>query len=713
MGEHAVADAQARDEAAQAYIRQTVGTSGGTSTAEELQKLAGLRDSGVHQRRRVRGPEGQAPRQLSTPPPGDGDGTEGARPSVPFCVLTWYQVASGLRSVIVTEHRSPVGRLMGAVVPQVVGAVDPDELIERLDVDALMARVDVDALLTRIDIDALLGRIDIDALLERIDVDGLLGRIDVSALIARIDMNEVIGQVDMNGVAGSTSTPCSTTSTSRPSSPRPASTRSSPRPAPASSPAPSTWPAASWSASTSSSWAPSTGSCAASRQELPPTAEAQRHGPARRPGQPPGRLRRRPLPRLGAVQRRRRTSARSLFELFTGDRFQPTDGAGIAWAIGYFAWFGLYLWGSIEIAGRTPGQGAGRPAGGRARRPAARALAAPSWRTFVLPVQLHPRPRVHPRRDPQGPPGLPRAGGRLQGDRRLGRPRRRRPLRARGLGRPPARRPAGRPRRPPVPASVAEAAGAAPADEVDRGPARGRAPATPSPPIADPVDEPSPSWSRAGRPRSMRPPTPVSRGDAARRRPRRRAGDPDELVPEPIAAAERRARRRLLGRRADRGGLASGGDDGGAHGDEVGDELVVGRARCRCRRRCGGPARPPTPVSSMISATTRSRRTAGGASGRGLDLVEDRGEVLGGGGVGLDPPGGEAAAELGDDAQVRPAGGVVEQGGVGHDEAARRASASVGRRRRPRRAAGRARRRPGRRAGPAARSSRPWREPKW
>ena len=46
MGEHAIADAKARDEAAQAYIRQAAGTSG-TSTAEELTKLAGLRDSGV------------------------------------------------------------------------------------------------------------------------------------------------------------------------------------------------------------------------------------------------------------------------------------------------------------------------------------------------------------------------------------------------------------------------------------------------------------------------------------------------------------------------------------------------------------------------------------------------------------------------------------------------------------------------------------------
>jgi hypothetical protein len=48
MGEHAIADAQARDEAAQAYIRQAVGTTGGGhSTAAELEKLAALRDSGV------------------------------------------------------------------------------------------------------------------------------------------------------------------------------------------------------------------------------------------------------------------------------------------------------------------------------------------------------------------------------------------------------------------------------------------------------------------------------------------------------------------------------------------------------------------------------------------------------------------------------------------------------------------------------------------
>jgi hypothetical protein len=45
MTEHAMADAKARDEAAQAYIRQAAGT--GTSTADELERLAGLRDQGV------------------------------------------------------------------------------------------------------------------------------------------------------------------------------------------------------------------------------------------------------------------------------------------------------------------------------------------------------------------------------------------------------------------------------------------------------------------------------------------------------------------------------------------------------------------------------------------------------------------------------------------------------------------------------------------
>jgi hypothetical protein len=45
MSEHAVADAQAQDEATRAYIQQAAGTS--ASPAAELERLAGLRDQGV------------------------------------------------------------------------------------------------------------------------------------------------------------------------------------------------------------------------------------------------------------------------------------------------------------------------------------------------------------------------------------------------------------------------------------------------------------------------------------------------------------------------------------------------------------------------------------------------------------------------------------------------------------------------------------------
>lgn len=45
MSEHAMEAAKAQDEAAQAYIRNAVGSGGGT--AAELEKLASLRDSGV------------------------------------------------------------------------------------------------------------------------------------------------------------------------------------------------------------------------------------------------------------------------------------------------------------------------------------------------------------------------------------------------------------------------------------------------------------------------------------------------------------------------------------------------------------------------------------------------------------------------------------------------------------------------------------------
>jgi hypothetical protein len=46
MGQRDVAQAQARDDAFKSYVQQAAGSSGG-GTADELTKLAGLRDSGV------------------------------------------------------------------------------------------------------------------------------------------------------------------------------------------------------------------------------------------------------------------------------------------------------------------------------------------------------------------------------------------------------------------------------------------------------------------------------------------------------------------------------------------------------------------------------------------------------------------------------------------------------------------------------------------
>ncbi len=47
MGQHAAEDARAREEAFRGYVQQAAGTAGGTSTADEVEKLARLRDQGV------------------------------------------------------------------------------------------------------------------------------------------------------------------------------------------------------------------------------------------------------------------------------------------------------------------------------------------------------------------------------------------------------------------------------------------------------------------------------------------------------------------------------------------------------------------------------------------------------------------------------------------------------------------------------------------
>jgi len=95
------------------------------------------------------------------------------------------------------EHASPAGWLMRAIVPSAVDAVDPDDLLERIDVNKLVDRIDVDKLVDRVDVDKLVGRADIDQVLRQVALDALLDRVDVNRLLDRVDVNRLLDRVDI------------------------------------------------------------------------------------------------------------------------------------------------------------------------------------------------------------------------------------------------------------------------------------------------------------------------------------------------------------------------------------------------------------------------------------------------------------------------------------------------------------------------------------
>jgi hypothetical protein len=98
------------------------------------------------------------------------------------------------------EVEEQLGRVIAVVVPVVVQAIDPDELMAAIDINAILTEVDIDAILDRVDIDALLEHVDVNALLDRVDVDGLMARVDVNALMDRVDVDAIMGRVDVDAI---------------------------------------------------------------------------------------------------------------------------------------------------------------------------------------------------------------------------------------------------------------------------------------------------------------------------------------------------------------------------------------------------------------------------------------------------------------------------------------------------------------------------------
>jgi uncharacterized RDD family membrane protein YckC len=97
---------------------------------------------------------------------------------------------------------NPIDRMLGAIVPRAVDAIDIDGVIDQVDVDHVLSGVDVDAVVQRIDVQELMERVDLNELLARVDVTALLQKVDLDALLARVDVDQLIAQLDVNRLAG-------------------------------------------------------------------------------------------------------------------------------------------------------------------------------------------------------------------------------------------------------------------------------------------------------------------------------------------------------------------------------------------------------------------------------------------------------------------------------------------------------------------------------
>ncbi|MBX3285292.1 MAG: RDD family protein [Actinobacteria bacterium] len=277
-------------------------------------------------------------------------------------------------------------RVFGAIVPRAVDALDPDELIERLDLDQVIARLDLDAALARIDVDALIARIDVnaliagvdvdgmvrgvdvdgliqrvdvdalvqrvdvDALIQRVDVDALMQRVDVDALMARVDISALMTRVDLDAVLAQVDIPLLVARAGIDQIVRDATTGLAAR----------TLDLARRQVLGIDVVALGLVDKALRRRPLEVVgADGERPVPQGRPAGPLGRL-------IGFVIDSVVVStlfglgvslAASLWELFFDTSFDPSRNEGSPWLIGFGAWWFVYLWISLSVAGRTLGKG--------------------------------------------------------------------------------------------------------------------------------------------------------------------------------------------------------------------------------------------------------------------------------------------------------------------------------------------------------------------
>jgi len=100
-------------------------------------------------------------------------------------------ITAGVRKAVAREgepyletagrwSQEQLARVVAAVTPAVVDAIDFTEMAERLDLDALLARIDTDALMERVDVERMAERVNVRALLEQLDLTSVRLRVDLA-----------------------------------------------------------------------------------------------------------------------------------------------------------------------------------------------------------------------------------------------------------------------------------------------------------------------------------------------------------------------------------------------------------------------------------------------------------------------------------------------------------------------------------------------------